>query len=77
MVLDPTEEIKTIRHRMGAELGFDLHRIIEDNRQRQQDSGREYIRLPKRDPRITMRCTGATKPSVLPIENQSSSPGDA
>jgi hypothetical protein len=53
MIPDPTDEIKAARHRLGAELDFDLHRIIEDTRKRQRESGRPYIRLPKRDPRIT------------------------
>ncbi len=57
MIPDPTDEIKAARHRLGAELDFDLHRIIEDTRKRQRESGRPYIRLPKRDPRITIRCT--------------------
>ena len=50
MIPDPTEEIKSARHRLGAELGFDLHKIIEDTRKRQSDSGREYVRLPSRKP---------------------------
>jgi len=52
MIPDPTEEIKAIRHRLGAEMDFDLDRIIADIQQRQKDSGRTYIRLPKREPRI-------------------------
>jgi len=54
MIPDPTDEIKAVRHRLGAELDYDLHRVIEDTRRRQQESGREYIRLPKREPRITI-----------------------
>ena len=60
MIPDPTEEIKAIRHRLGAEMDFDLDRIIADIQQRQRTSGRIYVRLPKREPRITKRCTGAT-----------------
>jgi len=76
MVPDPTEEIKAIRHRLGAECDFDLDRIIDDVQQRQRESGRTYIRLPKREPRITMRCTGAAGPSGLLVEDLSSPPGD-
>jgi hypothetical protein len=47
---DPTEEIKTVRHQLGAELDFDLHRIIEATLQRQRTSGRTYVRLSKRVP---------------------------
>jgi len=56
MIPDPTEEIKTIRHRLGAELDFDLQKVIADTRRRQGDSGRTYIRLPSRKPQITMHC---------------------
>lgn len=59
MIPDPTDEIKAARHRLGAELDFDLHRIIQDTRKRQRESGRPYIRLPKRDPRITNGCNRA------------------
>ena len=57
MIPDPTDEIKAIRHKLGAELGFDLHNIIADARRRQSESGRTYIRLPSRKPRITMHST--------------------
>jgi hypothetical protein len=76
MIPDPTEEIKAIRHRLGAEMDFDLDRIIADVQQRQKESGRTYIRLPKREPRITMRCTGAAKSGESAVENLSSPPGD-
>jgi F420-0:gamma-glutamyl ligase len=56
MIPDPTEEIKTIRHRLGAELGYDLHRIIADTRVRQDQSGRTYIRLKSRKPQIAKHC---------------------
>ena len=56
MIPDPTEEIKTMRHRLGAELGYDLHKIIADNRIRQDQSGRSYIRLPSRKPQISKHC---------------------
>lgn len=62
MVPNPTDEIKAARHRLGAELDFDLHRIVEDTRRRQRESGREYIRLPKREAQITKRCSKAAKP---------------
>ncbi len=63
MIPNPTDEIKAIRHRLGAEMGFDLHRIIEDARRRQLESGRQYIRLPKRTPGLTKRSTGAADPA--------------
>jgi predicted lipid-binding transport protein (Tim44 family) len=54
MIPDPTEEIKAIRHLLGAEMDFDLERIIADTRQRQKESGRTYVKLPKREPRLTI-----------------------
>jgi len=54
MIPDPTEEIKAVRHRLGAEMDFDLARIIADVQRRQEESGRTYVRLPKREPRITV-----------------------
>lgn len=50
MIPDPTEEIKAIRHRLCAEMQFDLRKIIADTRRRQLESGRTYIRLPSRQP---------------------------
>ncbi|TWU05334.1 hypothetical protein [Allorhodopirellula heiligendammensis] len=76
MILDPTEEIKSIRHRLGAEMDFDLDRIIADVQQRQKDSGRIYTRLPKREPRGTIRCNGAAESSELAVEDLSPPPAD-
>lgn len=67
MIPDPTDEIKAVRHRLGAEFGFDLHRIIEDTRKRQQESGRQYVRMSKRNPRITDGLTGAAGGAVSEI----------
>ena len=56
MIPTPTEEIKAIRHRMGAELNYDLDLIVDDTLRRQAESGRTYIRLPRRQPRITYKA---------------------
>ena len=48
MIPDPTEEIKTIRHRLGAAFDFDLERIVADIQRRQAQSGSKYIALPPR-----------------------------
>ena len=45
---DPTEEIKAIRHRLGAEFGYDLDRIFADIQRRQSESGRTYVTRPSR-----------------------------
>lgn len=64
MIPDPTDEIKALRHRMGAELGFDLHRIVEDVRRRQAESGLEYVRLCKKEPQIALRSAEAADRGV-------------
>lgn len=46
----PTDEIRAIRHELAAKFDNDIKRIGEDLRLRQQASGCEYIRLPKRIP---------------------------
>ncbi|MDZ4820964.1 MAG: hypothetical protein SGJ20_18520 [Planctomycetota bacterium] len=50
---DPTEEIKAIRHRLGAKFNYDLTQIFADIQRRQQESGRTYINLPPRKPMIS------------------------
>lgn len=46
MIPDPVAEIKRIRHELGAEMDFDVHRIFDDLRRRQATSGRNYVRRP-------------------------------
>lgn len=48
MIPDPTEEIKAIRHRLGAEFDYDLDRIFADIQRRQSESGRAYVTRPSR-----------------------------
>ena len=45
---DPTEEMKAIRHRLGAEFDYDLDRIFADIQRRQAESGRTYVTRPSR-----------------------------
>jgi hypothetical protein len=45
---DPTDEIKSVRHRLGAEFDYDLDRIVEDIQRRQTESGRKYVTMPPR-----------------------------
>lgn len=53
MVPDPTEEIREIKRELAAKFDFDLRRIAEDTRRRQNDSGRERVTLPPRRPEST------------------------
>ena len=51
MLTDPiTEEIRTIRHKLAAQFGNDLLRILSDIRQREASDERTYVTLPKRTP---------------------------
>jgi len=44
----PTDEIRAIRHELAAKFDNDIKRIGDDLRRQQRESGREYIRLPRR-----------------------------
>jgi hypothetical protein len=46
----PTDEIKAIRDKLAAAASYDIHRIAEEARRRQRESGRVYITLPPRSP---------------------------
>ncbi len=48
VIPDPTEEIKAIRHRLGAAFDYDLDRIVADIQRRQAESGIKYVSLPPR-----------------------------
>jgi hypothetical protein len=48
MIPDPTEVIREIRRKLSAEFGNDLHRIAEETRRRQRESGRKIVAPPER-----------------------------
>lgn len=50
MIPDPTDEIRAIRRKLAAQCNNDLHRIAEETRRHQHESGREFVTLPKRCP---------------------------
>ncbi len=58
MCSDPNDEILAIKRRLAARLNNDLHRIAEDVRRRQGQSGHEILSLPPR------RCAPAANPTV-------------
>ena len=61
---DPiTKEIRRIRHELAARFDNDLDRIVDDLQRQQRESGREYIRLPKREPRSDRSKNPAPLPS--------------
>ena len=43
MNLNPIDEIKQIRHRLGAVAGFDVGRIFAELRKQQSTSNRTYV----------------------------------
>ena len=47
-----TQEIREIRHQLAAQQGNDIHRIGDELRRRQMESGRRIVRLPKREPDV-------------------------
>ena len=76
IIPDPTEEIKAIRHRLGAAFDYDLDRIFADIQRRQSESGRTYVtRQPRRiaDNNAMHRSGEAARSEV---ENRSSPSGD-
>jgi hypothetical protein len=47
-----TEEIRAIRQSLAAKFNNDISLIMADVRRQQHESGRVFVRLPKRDPRV-------------------------
>jgi hypothetical protein len=45
---NPIEEIKAIRHQLGADAGYDIHRIFAELRDTRARSKRSYVDLPPR-----------------------------
>ena len=41
-------EVRAIRDKLAAACGYDVHEIFRRIRQRQAESGREYLRYPPR-----------------------------
>ena len=58
-----TEEIRRIRHELAARFDNDLDRIVDDLQRQQRESGREYIRLPKREPRSDRSTNDSQTPN--------------
>ena len=66
------DELHATRAKLLAAAGGDLHRYVEEARERALASGRPIAETTQR----TKRCTGAAKSGELPVENLSSPPGD-
>ena len=50
MIPNPIDEIKAIRDKLSAEFDYDVHRIGEETRRQERESGRTFISLPRRIP---------------------------
>jgi hypothetical protein len=55
---DPTEEIRQIKRQLAAQFDNDLHRIAEETRRRQGESGRKVVTRPPRVPETTNTGNG-------------------
>lgn len=66
MIPDPNDEILSIKRRLAAQFGNDVHRIAADIRKRQGESGHEVISLPPR------RCTPTTTNNSVNRSGESS-----
>ncbi len=76
MIPDPTEDIKAIRHRLGADFGFNLDRIFADIERRQAESGRTYITRPPRRIADNKALHRSRKAERSEVDNLSSRPGE-
>ena len=46
MIPDPTDEIRAIKRKLSEKFDNDIHRIAEDARRRQTQSGRRIVPVP-------------------------------
>ena len=60
---DPTEEIRQIKRQLAAQFDNDLHRIAEETRRRQRESGRKVVTRPPRVPEATNATNHRLQPS--------------
>jgi hypothetical protein len=50
MIPSPTDEIRAIRKALAAQFDNDIHRICEETRRQEVESGRVFVTLPPRPP---------------------------
>ena len=73
---DPTEEIKAVRHRLGAAFDYDLDRIFADIQRRQSESGLTYVTGPPRKIADNNALHRSREAGRSKMENLSSRPGE-
>ena len=66
------DDLHATRAKLLAEAGGDLHRYVEESRERALASGRPIAEPTQR----TIRCTGGAESGELAVETQSSPPVD-
>jgi len=76
MTQNPIDEIKQIRHQLGADAGFDIHRIFEDLRATQASSGRSYVQHSPRRVSYNNAMHRSGEAGRSEMENLSSPPRD-
>ena len=76
MTSNPIEEIKQIRHQLGADADFDIHRIFAELRFSQASSGRSYVRGTPRRIADNKPMHGSGEVSGVEVEGPSSPPRD-
>jgi hypothetical protein len=47
------EEVRRERQQYAEQFGYDIRKIAEDIRRREQQSGRQYITLPPKKPNLS------------------------
>ena len=61
---DPTDEIRAIKRKLAAECDYDIHRIADQARRHQRESGRKSVTLTPR----TLTVENTTNQSMHPTE---------
>ena len=57
MILNPIEEIKEIRHQLGADVDYDISRVFDQLRDQQNHSDRTYLPVKEPSSYIDMEAT--------------------
>ena len=72
MTPTPIDEIKQIRHQLGADANFDIHRIFAELRESQASSGRSYVNHDARRVADNQELHGSSGGTTT-LHNQSTS----
>jgi hypothetical protein len=70
MIPDPTDEIRAIKRKLSEKFDNDIHRIAEDARRRQIESGRRVVTVPV----PVIATSDTTNPAMDPSGGSGGSP---